>query len=224
MGDNFNYSAHQDDDGLRTYSYPRLNNDGELEWVNIVRNFDLESLIGEISTSPTANTVMDRLKQIESIINTLESKDFATQTTLNSINNKDFATEATLSNINSKDFATETTLNNIDFATETTLGEIVKDTQDLNINTDVNASIFDSTEISVSKCEEIAYGLGGTGGFDLILDWTDGAGTSLFQEKISSSDGSNISGTIPVKSNHVQITVDDTSGASNTVTGVLNAH
>jgi hypothetical protein len=56
---------------------------------------DLETLIGEIANSPTANTMMDRLKAIATAINTTNGKDFATQTTLAAILAKIIAAPAT---------------------------------------------------------------------------------------------------------------------------------
>ena len=64
------------------------------------------------------------------LIESLEGKDFATQTTLNDLltnfNAEDFASETTLSSIDGK-VATETTLSSLegkDFSTETTLAEL----------------------------------------------------------------------------------------------------
>lgn len=62
----------------------------------------LAGLIGEVQASPTANTVLDRLKQIQDDVNTLAAVDYATETTLDSLASEDFATEATLSSIDTE--------------------------------------------------------------------------------------------------------------------------
>lgn len=41
--------------------------------------------LGEVSATPTANTIQDRLKSIRSVLDTLNAKDFATQDTLTNI-------------------------------------------------------------------------------------------------------------------------------------------
>lgn len=58
-----------------------------------------------------------KLEAVRVLLNSINSKDFATQTTLAALNSKDFATQTTLeaarvllNSINSKDFATQTTL------------------------------------------------------------------------------------------------------------------
>lgn len=105
-----------------------------------VRATDLETLIGEVDASPTANTMMDRLKSIitntatiaadpatatlqtagNASLTTIAAKDFATQTTLADVLAKIIAAPATeakqdtmithLSSIAGEDFATQTTL------------------------------------------------------------------------------------------------------------------
>ena len=92
---------------------------------------ELESKIGEVAELPTANTIMDRLKaiatntanikvdadtinvntdELESLLTTLSTKDFATQTTLAEILAKIIAapaTEAKQDTLIAKDFATQ---------------------------------------------------------------------------------------------------------------------
>jgi hypothetical protein len=75
--------------------------------------------IGEISGTPTANTVMDRLKELEATLTSLDGKDYATQTTLASVLTKLTEIDTAIDSIDGK-VATETTLQGVN----TRLGEV----------------------------------------------------------------------------------------------------
>jgi len=91
------------------------------------------------------------------------------------------------------------------------------------IDQDVNSSAYSSSETEITRCRFIQYSLSGAGAFDLVINFTDGAGTTIFSKTISSADGSEISGEIKVYSKNVIVEVNDQSGSSNTVVGGVYA-
>lgn len=91
------------------------------------------------------------------------------------------------------------------------------------VNQDVNASAFGSGETEVDGAEDAAYRLSGSGAFTLTVDFTDGNGTTVASFTDSSTDGTEISGTAPVVTEHVDVSVTDDSGLANTVTGGVKA-
>ena len=91
------------------------------------------------------------------------------------------------------------------------------------IDQDVNSSAYSSSETEITRCRFIQYSLSGAGAFDLVINFTDGAGTTIFSKTINSADGSEISGEIKVYSKNVIIEVNDQSGSSNPVVGGVYA-
>lgn len=105
------------------------------------------------------------------------------------------------------------------------LSSIQKNSADFTIDSiDVNSSPYNSSETNVKRSQEVGYGLSGQGGFTLNIKWTNGVGTVLDTDSVSSADGSRISGTVAVKSSNVIVEVVDDSGASNVVDGTVNIH
>lgn len=87
------------------------------------------------------------------------------------------------------------------------------------VNQDVNASSYDSGEVSVGGSESLDYEYSGGGAFDLVITQTDGSGTTIKSNTVSSTDGSAVSGSETLYTRNVQVQVNDTSAAANTVTG-----
>ena len=71
-----------------------------------VRTTELETLIGEVQAAPTPNTMLARLKELETYLSTISQKDYATQATLSALNtafgNEDFSSEITLASVLTK--------------------------------------------------------------------------------------------------------------------------
>lgn len=72
---------------------------------------ELEARIGEVSSTPTVNTIQDRLKGIKTVLDSVDGNDFATQTTLTSV-----LTE--LQAINTNTDGLEATLTDVDLNTD----------------------------------------------------------------------------------------------------------
>lgn len=115
----FNVDADQTKDGIKTNAVPKTWFDaGNIpDWITPVIDEKLIELFGEVDAAPTANTVLGRLKELETSLASVDGKDFATETKLEAVrllvetlSNVDFATETTLAALESKDYATETTL------------------------------------------------------------------------------------------------------------------
>lgn len=125
-------------------TFTRLGNmDGKLGVINskmddLVQEAVWTARIGEVSATPTANTVLGRLKDIDDSIASLSGTDFATETTLASLEAK-AATETKQDNqitelqaINTELDGQSTTLTSLDgkdFATQTTLAALLTELQ-----------------------------------------------------------------------------------------------
>jgi hypothetical protein len=163
-----------------------------------VRASDLETLIGEIAASPTANTVQDRLKTIASAIGTTNGKDFATQTTLAAILAKIIASPAT----EAKQDTGNTALTNIynrlttDPATQTGLTAVLdkliaapateakQDTANTHLSTLAGVDFATQTTLAAAlmKLQSILSQLQGTGTGNLNISIED-AGITLPTDK-----------------------------------------
>jgi hypothetical protein len=111
---------------------------------NIVNTDNIKLTVDNIGLAKeaTLSSMIQYIDNIESKLDNLNSKDFATQTTLSSINLNVDEIETKLDNLNSKDFATQTTLNDVktnldtlnskDFATQTTLNDVKLNLDTLN--------------------------------------------------------------------------------------------
>lgn len=101
------------------------------------------------------------------------------------------------------------------------------DDTDIN-NHDLISSDFTIAETNVSGLAELVLAIESidTNTFTVTVDWTDGSGNVLYSESpVELTDATDITALFVVKSNHFQLTVTDTSGATqNRIDGTVNVH
>ena len=106
--------------------------------------------LGEVSASPTVNTVLERLKALKDF---LDAEDFSSETTLAAFkaafDATDFATQTTLaallSAFNAEDFASETTLVTVDAVLDTIYARLADKSQFAKLTDGTNDAAIDAS-------------------------------------------------------------------------------
>lgn len=178
----YNIDADETNDGVKISSVPKkwLESGNIPDWVTPVIDQTLLELIGEVDAAPTANTVLGRLKELETSLASVDGKDFATETKLeavrvllNSLDGKDYATETTLdtrlSNLESK---LDTLLNSQD-ETDNTLQVSQKGSIDLTKEDDFlqkleTIAVNTNSATDINNPDTLSYGDMDAGFFGVI--------------------------------------------------------